>query len=53
MRTSKAGIPVGLHLIMGLPGETEDDMLLTVDRVSQLPLQTVKLRLQFRHDWGK
>ncbi len=43
MRTSKAGIPVGLHLIMGLPGETEDDMLLTVDRVSQLPLQTVKL----------
>lgn len=43
MRTSGAGIPVGLHLIMGLPGETEDDMLLTVDRVSQLPLQTVKL----------
>ena len=43
MRTSGAGIQVGLHLIMGLPGETEDDMLLTVDRVSQLPLQTVKL----------
>ncbi len=43
MRTSDAGIPVGLHLIMGLPGETEDDILLTVDRVSRLPLQTVKL----------
>lgn len=37
-----AGIPVGLHLIMGLPGETEEDMLVTVDRLNELPVDTVK-----------
>lgn len=41
-RTAAAGIPVGLHLIMGLPGETEEMMLTTVDRVSELPVDTVK-----------
>lgn len=42
-RTHAAGIPCGLHLILGLPGETEDDMLQTVDEVSKLPVDTVKL----------
>ncbi len=41
-RTHAAGIPVGLHLIMGLPGETEDMMLRTVDAVGSLPVSTVK-----------
>lgn len=41
-RTHAAGIPVGLHLIMGLPGETEDMMLRTVDAVGRLPVSTVK-----------
>lgn len=41
-RTSAAGIPVGLHLIMGLPGETEEMMLETIDRVNELPVATVK-----------
>lgn len=41
-RTVKAGIDVGLHLILGLPGETEEMMLNTVDRVSELPIKTVK-----------
>ncbi len=41
-RTHAAGIPVGLHLIMGLPGETEEMMLRTVDAVGSLPVSTVK-----------
>lgn len=41
-RTHAAGIPIGLHLIMGLPGETEEMMLRTVDAVGSLPVSTVK-----------
>ncbi len=42
MRTHSAGIDTGLHLILGLPGETEQMMLETVDKVSALPVDTVK-----------
>lgn len=42
-RTASAGIPVGVHLIAGLPGETRDMVLDTIDRVSSLPVDTVKL----------
>ena len=38
-----AGIPVGLHLIMGLPGETRADMLATIDAVNTLPVDMVKI----------
>ena len=41
-RVHEAGIPVGLHLIMGLPGESEDDMLATIDEVNLLPVDIVK-----------
>lgn len=41
-RTASAGIPVGLHLIMGLPGETRADMLATIDAVNALPVETLK-----------
>ena len=41
-RTAAAGLSVGLHLIMGLPGESDGMMLTTVDRVSELPVDTVK-----------
>ena len=41
--TASLGIPVGLHLIMGLPGETEDMMLATIDAVNLLPVSTVKI----------
>ena len=41
-RTHRAGIPCGLHLIMGLPGEDEECMLTTVGRVNELPVDTVK-----------
>lgn len=42
-RTHEAGIPCGLHLIMGLPGEDDDVMLSTIDRVNELPVDTVKI----------
>ncbi|MCM1077835.1 MAG: TIGR01212 family radical SAM protein [Bacteroides sp.] len=42
-RTHAAGIPCGLHLIMGLPGEDEKMMLETIDRVNELPVDTVKI----------
>lgn len=41
-RTHAAGLPVGIHLIMGLPGESEADMLATVDAVNTLPVDVVK-----------
>ncbi len=42
-RTHAAGIPCGLHLILGFPGETEADMLHTIDCCSRLPIDTIKL----------
>lgn len=42
-RTHRRGIPCGLHLILGLPGESESDMLHTVDLASALPVDTLKL----------
>lgn len=41
-RTADAGIPVGLHLILGLPEESKADMLTTIDRVNSLPIATLK-----------
>ena len=43
LRTHEAGIPCGLHLIMGLPGETVEMMMETIDRVNELPIDTVKV----------
>lgn len=41
-RTAASGFPVGLHFILGLPGETEDMMVETVVRAGRLPISTVK-----------
>ncbi|MCM1483593.1 MAG: TIGR01212 family radical SAM protein [Muribaculaceae bacterium] len=41
-RTRDAGIPVGLHFILGLPGEDEEMMLRTVERINALPVDVVK-----------
>ena len=41
-RTAATGLPVGLHFIMGLPGETEEMMLQTVERAARLPISTLK-----------
>ena len=37
------GFDVGVHLIMGLPGETRPMMLETVGRMCQLPVTSLKL----------
>jgi radical SAM protein, TIGR01212 family len=42
-KTAAKTIPVGAHMILGLPGETEEDILHHADRLSQLPLTTLKL----------
>lgn len=42
-RTVAVGISCGLHLIAGLPGETDDDILTTIDRASALPIDTLKI----------
>lgn len=42
-RTHSASIDTGLHLIMGLPGETREMMLSTIDAVNALPVDTVKI----------
>ena len=42
-RTAERGIPVGAHLILGLPGEEREDILASARAVSQLPLDTLKL----------
>ena len=42
MRTHNEGLSVGLHFILGLPGETRDMMLETVNRLNTLPVDCVK-----------
>lgn len=42
-RTKQHGLPCGIHLIMGLPGEKVEEMLATADAISRLPIDTVKL----------
>jgi len=43
LRTINAGLPVGAHLIMGLPGETRDQMLDTIREVCSLGTNILKL----------
>ena len=42
-KTAARGIPVGAHMILGLPGETEEEILHHAVALSALPLTTVKL----------
>ena len=43
MKTAQRGLPVGGHVILGLPGETKDDILREAEILSELPLTTIKL----------
>ncbi|MEA5062861.1 MAG: TIGR01212 family radical SAM protein [Petrimonas sp.] len=43
IKTTERGIPVGAHLILGLPGETHDDIIGHAQKLSELPLTTVKI----------
>ncbi|MDR1556108.1 MAG: TIGR01212 family radical SAM protein [Tannerellaceae bacterium] len=42
-RTAAKGIYTGAHLILGLPGETRDEILRHAETVSELPLTSLKL----------
>lgn len=40
---NERGIDTGAHIILGLPGETEQDWMTHADRISALPIKTLKL----------
>lgn len=40
--TAERGLPVGGHLILGLPGESRGDLLAEMEMINALPLTTVK-----------
>lgn len=42
-RTAERGIPVGAHLILGLPGQSREEMVAQAAELSLLPLNTLKL----------
>jgi len=42
-RTAEEGIFVGAHLILGLPGESREEMLHHADVLSELPISTLKI----------
>jgi len=42
-RTAARGIPVGVHLILGLPGESREDLIHHAQVLSALPIKTIKL----------
>lgn len=47
MATANRGINISAHIILGLPGETRDQMLATVDYIANLPIDGVKLHLLY------
>ena len=42
-RSNNRGLHLGGHLILGLPGETKKDMLDHAKRISDLPINTLKI----------
>lgn len=49
-RTAAAGIPVGGHVILGLPGENNNEIIKQAAILSELPLTTLKMhQLQLIH----
>ena len=42
-RLSNAGIETGAHLILGIPGETREEIVNHANEISKLPISTVKL----------
>lgn len=58
--SAQRGLVVGAHLILGLPGEDENDMMTTVDEIGKLPLATVKFHqlqvikgTRLAHEWSR
>ena len=42
-RTAAVGVPVGAHIILGLPGESREDLMKQAESLSHLPLTKLKL----------
>jgi len=50
-RTAARGLPIGVHVILGLPGENHHDILQHAERLNDLPIDTLKLhQLQIIRD---
>lgn len=45
MELSQKNIETVVHIILGLPHETKQDMLATIDYINQLPIKGIKLQL--------
>jgi radical SAM protein (TIGR01212 family) len=43
--TAKRGIKVGVHVMLGIPGETRQEMLETANEISRMPVSGVKLHV--------
>ena len=43
--TAERDVKVGAHIILGLPGETKDDMLKTAEKVAGLPVSGIKFHM--------
>ena len=43
--TREFGIPVCAHVILGLPGETREDMMATAKRLAELKIEGIKMHL--------
>lgn len=57
-RTHKAGILCGAHVILGLPGETEEMMIHSAEMISELPIDFLKIHqlqiirgTEMAHEW--
>lgn len=47
-RLANVGISTGVHLILGLPGESREEMLMHASRISELPINYLKVhQLQY------
>ena len=42
-RTRRRGLEIGVHVILGLPGESRDDMLATAQELARLGIDSVKI----------
>ncbi|NIO03487.1 MAG: TIGR01212 family radical SAM protein [Proteobacteria bacterium] len=45
--TRSRGIEVGVHVILGLPGESKDDMLETARALGEIDIQAIKIHLLY------
>ncbi|MBN1300777.1 MAG: TIGR01212 family radical SAM protein [Melioribacteraceae bacterium] len=42
-QTAEYGLHVGAHVILGLPGETDEMIIQTADRIAELPVNSIKI----------